>query len=274
MTIRRDITRRRNVPVARQLRYFAQGGWTPASLPNLRLWLDAQFTSDVTVNTTPDPDTVSAWLDHYTVDGADDVAESTNQPEWQPTGWNSSQPCVKFNSASSTKLGKTSADLATALSNNAPFTIYLVGDWSTAEANDFDISFGAAGANPVIRFGTPTTTSCSLTVRDDAGNERSVTSSGGAISSRHIVTMVRPADFADAKIYVDGVVVSGAASPATLGTTTLTRFHLGAGNTGGAPFSNIREAAVLVYTGAHSDADRVLVQNYLNARWSGLPALP
>jgi hypothetical protein len=130
--------------------------FSPADVAGRLLWLDAQFTSDVSVNAVPNPDTVSAWISH---DGpsAADVAEATNQPEWQPTGWNGTQPTLRFNSASSQKIGRgDTAALATALSNNAAFTWYYVADFSTRLTNaEVDFSVVATTWAPNVLWPRP-----------------------------------------------------------------------------------------------------------------------
>lgn len=257
-------------------RYSPQGddSFSPSDIAGLQLWLDAQFTSDVTLNTAPDPDTVSAWADHS--GNSNDIIQATaaNQPEWEPTGWNSTEESVRNFITGDRFLYNDTTGISTLLNGDGVnWTAFMVVQLTSAPATlERYLMTWAHGTNSTpfeaIRYTSTGVVQCFT--RNDASTLQTLASTITLDTNRHLLAVVR--ETSTIRFFLDGV-ASG--TPAiTNGTKSINRFALGGFRrnvqSGG---SDSRFGAALVYGSALDSTNRRQVEEYLQARW-GTPALP
>lgn len=250
--------------------------FSPADVAGLRLFLDAQFTDDVTLNTTPDPDKVSAWLDHTDASNntvADDCSEATqaNQPNYLPTGWMGTFPCVDLLAAETRRLTGSSSAFVASLSDGAPFTLFLTFKAMSSGSSATIFAFnGSASNTPHHRiYFNGATSLLRWDSRNNANATSSVVCSAAADANEHVITIKRTAAWADCKIRVDGVDQTGTISGDGTGAQTIDMYRVGVNGGGGTTVNPMSGsyAGVIGYIGALSDADCADVEAWLMSRW-------
>lgn len=227
------------------------GAFSPTDLPNLFAW----YRADLGVT---DSSGITNWNDQSGtgVSQKNLTATGTAKPTLNATdaAYNN-KPTVSFNGTTNWMFG---GSLGSPLAQ--PCTIYAVGQIAAA-------SFG-------YMVGGQVTPAARVSVVQDTGNVWSLFG-GGAVFADAVVTTVNPNvicgvynNGSASQIYVNDY--AAASGTATLGTNSLSLITLGGLDNSGALTApmNGKIAEVIMYSGAHSSAQRQSVMAYLKSRYA------
>jgi hypothetical protein len=223
--------------------------FSPRQISGLEYWFDAQdlgtlFQDNLTTPVTAGGDPVGAWMDkawgrHLT------QATATLKPTYRSTAINTF-PAVESD-------GVDDLLRASGVTLPQPLTVYFVGKLNAtaalqrwmdgASVNLFSV---LVNAGAVRRMAAPTNM--------DAGIVN---------TSPHLHTCVF--NTVASSYYQDGALVGG---PADIGTNSIDGLSLFAARGGGANCLSGSIGEFLLYSGAHSDAQRSQVERYLRRRWA------
>jgi hypothetical protein len=241
--------------------YLNRGSqWTPAQLANKLLWLDAKDASTITVDGS---NRVSAWADKS--GGAKNATQATGsaQPLYEATGFNS-RPCVYFDGAATQRFMATPA-----IASQTSLTIYIVHDHVTTTA-----------VHAVLDIGTYANAGSVMVYRTSANRNQCIFRQTGdtlKYFSEATGAAMREAWVLDLTIAGAGAIVAGYKDNASQSLTTSSSASV-AGATANAAWKigtstafayncDARIAEILVCSGQHDAATRLLVDNYFKARW-------
>lgn len=245
--------------------WYAGGrAFSPRSLPNLGLWLDASSAGTITLNGSD----VSAWADK-SGNGRDfSRGTAAQQPEYVPNAHNG-RAALRFTGAESLIGNAPARDL---LRNLAATTTYAV--CLTTDHNTSGFLFWAATQNfGQARFGL----AVSATNNDHLVSYRRLDGDSGHAyrtqvlwPENQLVIIGVHHDWASqvGRIYEDGVLLEDAALTTTAGSTSDTASNaivVGGDSSGTRWRGDICE--LLVYQDTHTTEEREQVQDYLAGKW-------
>jgi hypothetical protein len=242
--------------------------FAPSDIAGMQLWLDAQFPGDLTINTTPNPDQVSAWLDHHTT--AQDLAQATSgdQPEYETAGWGGTLPSVRNRNSTSDFLHRDGAGVGSMLvGTNMPWTLALTLQITSIGTPQYLLTFGASTTDSEYTLLSYDATGQLSVSQSGPGGVSNTSQSGTLGSTRHNV--ICRYSGTNINIRVDGVDVTSGSGASTPGTrSALNRFTLGCLRRMFAEaYSNARFGSCIVYNANVSLGDVGDLETYLAARW-------
>ena len=260
--------------VRRAFGAFGAMAWTPAQLPSLALWLDADDASTITLNGS----NVSQWSDKSGNNRHVSQATAANQPAYLATGFNN-KPTLQTDGGDSLVLGV--SDLARNVSGLTCALVGLHPAGQTFSLNASEIFISTASNIATTRFLTTPNPSVSATDRYAFGGRRLDSDAFANVSS----STVSLANRGNRWIRIAQRVYSGGvANHWTNGTQDLTNAVIQtAGNTsdtnsltavifaGAQPMSNGTQLSEIVLT--HSTMttdDRQKLEGYLAWKWGGV----
>ena len=244
----------RNLPIQslprRLLRPRASGGFSPKSIANLAIWLDAADASTITLNGSD----VSQWRDK-SGNGVDmSQAVGIDQPEFLATGLNG-KPTVRFDDQTEWMSGNFNA----AWGSN-PFSLFAVGVGASdgGSAGSYFIYNGKKTGGVVWFISTD------RAIRTGIGNKQF----SPAWTTAEIATFIAESNqHQDYYAWANGAELSGsAANPTNSYTVTGTNFSLG-GNFSGGNNEEGDLSEVILYRRALGTEERQAVEAYLSAKW-------
>lgn len=208
-------------------------GFVPTDLDGCALWIDALDSNAYTLSGS----TVTGVLDKSP--NAWSLGSATNFT-MNTTPFNGTYPSFYGTGG---QLGSNGS-----FTLSQPMTIYFVGQAITYNASTF-LFDGASGGRVVIYAGAQLF----------AGGEFVATNRASAVPNPHV--MVAVVNGASSSIILNGVTTTG--NP---GTNSFGGIRLSSRNTGGDPYiGHICE--LLIFSGAHTDAQTQLMTGYLNSKW-------
>jgi hypothetical protein len=261
----------------RMMRVAAAGAWTPAQLPGLALWLDANDASTITLNGS----NVSQWDDKSPNGHNVSNASASTQPDYLATGFNG-KPTLQSTAGDFLERGTTALGRDVGGITCAIVGLHPEGQVFAPNAAEVFIStFTISGAT---RFATSPNATAGATAnrysiagrRDDADSYASASSSTDSLANRGN-PWIRVAQ----RAYSAGV-----ANHWTDGTQDMTNATVGAQTAGNT--SNTDSLRLLIFSGAaaaptgtqlseivltHStmtNDDRQKLEGYLAWKWGGI----
>ena len=222
-------------------------GFNPKAIANLALWLDANDTSTVIIETG-----VKSWADK-SGNGKTFTQDTLNsQPSYAATL--NGKKVISFN-GSSNQLNN-----STNIINAANVTVFLVGQRNSGTFGGYITSMDSAGSgdlSPAIII-----QSTNVAVRGDNGTL--ATGSAGGFAGPSVITGV-VTNWAPS-IYVGGALVQSQAAGGTPGPlntkTAIGTYRIAAGN-----FLNGYIAEIICYTRVLTSTERQTVERYLGKKW-------
>lgn len=235
------------------------GAWTPASLSNLVVWLDASDSGSVIRSGA----NVSAWND---LSGNGNNFTATNNPQYSATGFNTSYPGITVASASSNYFKSGTVTL-----NSANLSVFIVGNITGPDKDDGVISLLGNGQsadwnNSASFVVDPNDTSDRIRMFTGGGSYQSIIT--GAANGAHAFGWVF--DGTNGTPYLDGSAGRSAAKTGAFGNTSAiialsNRLSSGGSVTGDT--INGTYAEVIITASAITGADLTNLDAYFVAKW-------
>lgn len=233
------------------------GAWTPASLPNLLVWLDASDSSSVIRSGA----NVSAWNDKS---GNGNNFTATNNPQYSATGFNTSYPGITTASASSNYFKSSSITL-----NSANLSVFLVLYVASAQANKGVVALLGSGQsaewNNNASFLIDPETGTNFRLFSNSGSYQN---SVAGVSAPHAIGWVF--DGTNGTGYLDGSANTPASKTGAFGNTSAIIALANRLTTGGAvtgDYVNATYAEVIITSSALGGTDLTDLDAYFVAKW-------
>lgn len=221
-------------------------GFNARSIANLVLWLDANDTSTVTVETG-----VKVWADKS--GGGKNFTQDTLNSQPAYTATLNGKRVVSFN-GSSNQLNN-----ATNIINNANMTMFVVGQRSSGSFGGYITSIDSVfsgDVSPAVLIN-----STNIAVRGDSGT---LASASGGFTGPAVITGV-VTNWAPS-LFVAGAFVQSQAAGGTPGALNV-RTAIGTYRIAAANFLNGYIAEIICYTRVLSTSERQTVERYLGRKW-------
>ena len=239
--------------------------WTPAELPNLALWLDAEDAASITLNGS----TVAQWSDKS--GNARHVSQATvvNQPAYTANGLNG-KPVLTFTGTNF--LSRTND---TFLQNAPAVSIFLVVAYNnyTTSRRAVNVTAVSTGATRVVLFGTAG--SLQSLARRLSAEAISVSSGTPAAANTPVIhgSQLNFVNNSNTEV-VNGVVATAATFSSGAGNSesNLINFEIGAAVTTQLFLGTMAEAIFI--SGILSTTDRQRLEGYLAWKWGLVANLP
>lgn len=222
-------------------------GFNPKSIANLALWLDANDTSTVTIETG-----VKAWADKS--GNAKTFTQDTLNSQPSYTATLNGKNVISFN-GSSHQLNN-----STNIINAANVTIFVVGQRNTGTYGGYitTMDSGAGGdVSPALLINVN-----NVALRGDAG---SLATGAGGFTGPSVITGVL-SGYAPT-LYIAGSMVQSQAASSSASTALNIKTAIGTYRIAAANYLNGYIAEIICYTRALGTTERQTVERYLGKKW-------
>jgi len=221
-------------------------GFNPRSIANIALWLDANDSASVTIETG-----VKVWADKS--GGANNFTQDTlnNQPSYSATL--NGKNVISFNGTSH------QLNNLTNIINAANVTMFVVGQRNSGSFGGYITSMDSSGsgdASPAVLIN-----STNVAVRGDSG---SVATGGGGFTGPSVITGV-VSSWAPS-LYLGGTLVQSQAAGGTPGPSN-TKTSIGTYRIAAANWLNGYIGEIICYTRVLSTTERQTVERHLGKKW-------
>ena len=236
------------------------GAFTPASIEGLILWLSADTIIGL-VDTNP----VALWPDQ-SGNGNDAIQGTAGKQPTYRTGIINGLPIVRFDGIADIMLANGAAP--TFSGSDKPMSIIIVVDQANNAALVSFITIGNTGdAVPFHEFDANAVANYRTFRRDDGG---AFLFPLGVVpdASLHLLESIFTGTVVN--MYRDAALMGAADQACNVGVMTVDQLAVGARRLGGVETNWLDGdlAEVIIYDSALSDANRILVENYLNDKWA------